>query len=266
MDMEKNAVCRAIDYTGRNVIVTGGASGAGVGIAHRFAEAGANVAITYHSNGAAAAEKVEALRAFGGKAEAYALDQRDVDSIPGVLNAIAKDFGGIDVLMNNAGIYPHQNNLDMSREEWDEMQESNTRGVYFLCQAAAKIMKEQKDGGAIINVSSINATCPSDTLVHYGTSKAAVEFLTRGLAHDWGKYSIRVNCIAPGLIENPMLDTWVPGWRQSYCERAPLGRLVRPEDLGNAALFLGSPLASFITGQILTVDGGVLMAPAFFWD
>ena len=264
MDMEKNAVCRAIDYTGRNVIVTGGASGAGVGIAHRFAEAGANVAITYHSNGAAAAEK--ALRAFGGKAEAYALDQRDVDSIPGVLNAIARDFGGIDVLMNNAGIYPHQNNLDMSREEWDEMQESNTRGVYFLCQAAAKIMKEQKDGGAIINVSSINATCPSDTLVHYGTSKAAVEFLTRGLAHDWGKYGIRVNCIAPGLIENPMLDTWVPGWRQSYCERAPLGRLVRPEDLGNAALFLGSPLASFITGQILTVDGGVLMAPAFFWD
>lgn len=266
MDMEKNAVCRAIDYTGRNVIVTGGASGAGVGIAHRFAEAGANVAITYHSNVAAAAEKVEALRAFGGKAEAYALDQRDVDSIPGVLNAIARDFGGIDVLMNNAGIYPHQNNLDMSREEWDEMQESNTRGVYFLCQAAAKIMKEQKDGGAIINVSSINATCPSDTLVHYGTSKAAVEFLTRGLAHDWGKYGIRVNCIAPGLIENPMLDTWVPGWRQSYCERAPLGRLVRPEDLGNAALFLGSPLASFITGQILTVDGGVLMAPAFFWD
>lgn len=266
MDMEKNAVCRAIDYTGRNVIVTGGASGAGVGIAHRFAEAGANVAITYHSNGAAAAEKVEALRAFGGKAEAYALDQRDVDSIPGVLNAIARDFGGIDVLMNNAGIYPHQNNLDMSREEWDEMQESNTRGVYFLCQAAAKIMKEQKDGGAIINVSSINATCPSDTLVHYGTSKVAVEFLTRGLAHDWGKYGIRVNCIAPGLIENPMLDTWVPGWRQSYCERAPLGRLVRPEDLGNAALFLGSPLASFITGQILTVDGGVLMAPAFFWD
>ena len=266
MDMEKNAVCRAIDYTGRNVIVTGGASGAGVGIAHRFAEAGANVAITYHSNGAAAAEKVEALRAFGGKAEAYALDQRDVDSIPGVLNAIARDFGGIDVLMNNAGIYPHQNNLDMSREEWDEMQESNTRGVYFLCQAAAKIMKEQKDGGAIINVSSINATCPSDTLVHYGTSKAAVEFLTRGLAHDWGKYGIRVNCIAPGLIENPMLDTWVPGWRQSYCERAPLGRLVRPEDLGNAALFLGSPLASFITGQILTVDGGVLMAPAVFWD
>ena len=266
MDMEKNAVCRAIDYTGRNVIVTGGASGAGVGIAHRFAEAGANVAITYHSNGAAAAEKVEALRAFGGKAEAYALDQRDVDSIPGVLTAIANDFGGIDVLMNNAGIYPHQNNLDMSREEWDEMQESNTRGVYFLCQAAAKIMKEQKDGGAIINVSSINATCPSDTLVHYGTSKAAVEFLTRGLAHDWGKYGIRVNCIAPGLIENPMLDTWVPGWRQSYCERAPLGRLVRPEDLGNAALFLGSSLASFITGQILTVDGGVLMAPAFFWD
>ena len=139
-------------------------------------------------------------------------------------------------------------------------------GCLYVVINGILIMKEQKEGGAIINVSSINATCPSDTLVHYGTSKAAVEFLTRDLAHDWGKYGIRVNCIAPGLIENPMLDTWVPGWRQSYCERAPLGRLVRPEDLGNAALFLGSPLASFITGQILTVDGGVLMAPAFFWD
>ena len=127
-------------------------------------------------------------------------------------------------------------------------------------------MKEQQNGGAIINVSSINATCPSDTLVHYGTSKAAVEFLTKGLAHDWGKYGIRVNCIAPGLIDAPMLDQWVPGWRESYCERAPLGRLVSPEDLGNAAIFLGSPLASFITGQILTVDGGVLMAPAFNWN
>ena len=266
MEKEHRAIFQAMDYTGKNVVVTGGASGAGVGIAMRFAEAGANVAITYHSNEVAATAQVERLKAFGGKAEAYCLDQRDVPSIREVIYSIARDFGGINVIVNNAGIYPHQNNLDMSQEEWDDMQASNTRGVYFICQAVAKVMMQQKDGGAIINVSSINATCPSDTLVHYGTSKAAVEFLTRGLAHDWGKHNIRVNCIAPGLIDSPMLDTWVPGWRQSYCERAPLGRLVTQEDLGNAAIFLGSPLASFITGQIITVDGGVLMAPAFFWE
>lgn len=264
--MEMNKVCQAIDYTGRVVVVTGGASGAGVGIARRFAEAGADVAFTYNHNKDAAAEKVAALKALGVRAEAYHLDQTDVESIADVFDAICKDFGKIDVLMNNAGIYPHQNNLEMSKKEWDDMQDANTRGVFFACQAAAKIMKEQENGGAIINVSSINASCPSDTLVHYGTSKAAVEFMTKGLAHDWGKYNIRVNCIAPGLVDNPMLDTWVPGWRDSYIERAPLGRLTTPEDLGNTAVFLGSPLASFITGQIITVDGGVLMAPAFFWD
>lgn len=264
--MEKNVVCQAVDYTGKVVVVTGAASGAGVGIAKRFAEAGANVVITYHSNRDAAAERVAEMEKLGVRSGAYHMDQRDIASIDETIATVKKDFGRLDVVVNNAGIYPHQKNLEMTQEEWDDMQNSNTRGVFFVCQAAAKVMKEQKEGGAIVNISSINADRPSDTLVHYGTSKAAVEFLTRGLAHDWGKYGIRVNCIAPGLIDNPMLDTWVPGWRKSYCERAPLGRLVSPQDLGDAAIFLGSPLASFITGQILTVDGGVLLAPAFFWD
>ncbi|MBQ3277457.1 MAG: SDR family oxidoreductase [Oscillospiraceae bacterium] len=263
--MGRNIVCDAVDYTGRTVMITGAAQGAGAGIARRFAQAGANLAITYNHNADAAAEKVAEFTAMGVKAAAFHLDQRETDTIEGVVAEIVKTFGGIDVLVNNAGIYPHQTNLEMTPAEWDDMLDSNTRGVYFVCQAVGKVMKDQPNGGSIVNISSINATCPSDTLVHYGTSKAAVEFFTRGLAHDWGKYGIRVNCIAPGLIEAPMLDVWVPGWRESYCERAPLGRLVSPEDLGNAAIFLGSPLASFITGQILTVDGGVLMAPAFNW-
>lgn len=264
--MEQNVVCKAVDYTGRTVVITGAAQGAGAGIAKRFAEASAQVAITYHHNQDAAAAKVQEFREMGVQAEAFHLDQRDVESIPRVISEIVRMFGSLDVLVNNAGIYSHQTNLDMTPAEWDDMQSSNTRGVFFVCQAAAKVMKEQPQGGSIINISSINATCPSDTLVHYGTSKAGVEFLTRGLAHDWGKYGIRVNCLAPGLIDAPMLDKWVPGWRESYCERAPLGRLVQPEDLGNAAIFLGSPLASFITGQVLTVDGGVLLAPAFNWN
>ena len=263
--MERNIVCQAVDYTGKTVMITGAAQGSGAGIARRFAEAGADLAITYNHNKEAAAAKVAEFSALGGRAEAFHLDQTDVDSIGGVVEKIVKSFGRLDVLVNNAGIYPHAQNLDMTRQEWDDMQNSNARGVFFVCQAAARVMKERK-GGAIVNISSINATCPSDTLVHYGASKAAVEFLTRGLAHDWGKYGIRVNCIAPGLIDAPLLDKWVPGWRESYCERAPLGRLVSPADLGNAAIFLGSPLASFVTGQVLTVDGGVLLAPAFNWN
>jgi NAD(P)-dependent dehydrogenase (short-subunit alcohol dehydrogenase family) len=264
--MNRNLVCEAVDYTGKTVIVTGAAQGAGAGIARRFAQAGANVAITYNSNKDAAAEKVAEFKKLGVDAEAFHLDQRKTEEIDGVIQAIAKRFGSIDVIVNNAGIYPHQNSLDMTQNDWDDMQNSNTRGVFFVCQSVAKVMKEQKNGGAIVNVSSINATNPSDTLIHYGVSKAAVEMLTRCLAHDFGKYGIRVNCIAPGLIDAPRLDEFVPGWRESYSERAPLGRIATPEDMGNVCVFLGSPLAGFVTGQIITVDGGVLLSPSYNWN
>ena len=261
--MEYNKVLRDMDYTGRNVLITGAASGSGAGIAMRFAEAGANVAFTYNHNEDAAKDRAEAFSAFGGKVKAYHLDQRDAESVEKVLNEVKQDFGTIDVLVNNAGIYPAESLLDISPKDWDEMMEVNARGVFFACQAAAKIMKEQETGGSIVNISSINASLPNDMIVHYGASKSAVEFLTKGMAHDWGKYGIRVNCIAPGLINAESIEERIPNWVSSYRERAPLGRLVEPEDLGNTALFLGSPLASCITGQIITVDGGVLLAPAF---
>ena len=124
--MEENIVCKAIGYTGKNVVVTGAAQGAGAGIAKRFAQAGANVAITYHRNQDAAAAKVAELTSMGVKAEAFCMDQREVDTIGGVMDSIVRSFGGIDVIVNNAGIYPHQNNLDMTCEEWDDMQSSNT--------------------------------------------------------------------------------------------------------------------------------------------
>ncbi len=261
--MEKNLVCQAVDYTGKTVVITGAAQGAGAGIAKRFAQAGANVCITYRTSRDAAAEKVKEFRALGVDADAFCLDQRKTAEIDAVVAAITKRFGSIDCLVNNAGIYPHQTVFGMTEQDWDDMQNSNTRGVFFVCQSVARVMKEQKTGGAIVNVSSINATNPSDTLVHYGVSKAAIEMLTKCLAHEFGKYGIRVNCIAPGLIDAPRLDEFVPGWRESYSARAPLGRIATPEDMGNVCVFLGSPLAGFVTGQTITVDGGVLLAPAY---
>ena len=253
-------------YIGKTAIVTGAAQGAGAGIAKRFAENGANVVITYRTNRDAGLKKVEEFQTLGVKAAAYQLDQRDVDSIDTVIEQIAKDFGSIDVLVNNAGIYPHAVNMEMTVEEWDDMLDTNTRGMFFVSRCVAKIMAKQKDGGAIVNISSINATYPSDTLTHYGISKAADEMMTRCLAHDFGKLGVRVNCVAPGLIDNPMLDVYVPGWRESYCERAALGHLVEPEDIGDACVFLGSKLSRSITGQVITVDAGVALAPLYKWD
>ena len=260
-----NAVTNAVDYTGKTVIITGAAQGSGAGIAKRVAEAGADVVITYNRNDKAAQEKVAEFRKMGSKAAAYHLNQLDTETVDTVIQQIYQDYGRIDCLVNNAGIYPHQNVLDMTEQEWDAMMNSNARGAFFVSQSVAKVMKEQ-GGGAIINISSINATNPSDTLVHYGASKAAVEMITRGLAHSLGKYGIRVNCIAPGLIDAPGLDRNVPGWRESYSSRAPLGRIATPADMGNVCIFLGSELASFVTGQIISVDGGVLLAPCYDWN
>ena len=260
-----NAVTNAVDYTGKTVVITGAAQGSGAGIAKRFAEAGADVVITYNRNDKAAQEKVAEFRKMGSKAAAYHLNQLDTETVDTVIQQIYQDYGRIDCLVNNAGIYPHQNVLDMTEQEWDAMMNSNARGAFFVSQRVAKVMKEQS-GGAIINISSINATNPSDTLVHYGASKAAVEMITRGLAHSLGKYGIRVNCIAPGLIDAPGLDRNVPGWRESYSSRAPLGRIATPADMGNVCIFLGSELASFVTGQIISVDGGVLLAPCYDWN
>jgi len=264
--MTKNVVCQTVDYTGKTVIVTGAARGAGAGIARRFAQAGAKVAITYHNSAESARQTVGEFRALGTDAEAFLLDQRKTEMIDDVVKSIVNRFGTIDCLVNNAGIYPHQTAMDMTQQDWDDMQNSNTRGVFFVCQSIAKVMRMQANGGAIINVSSINATNPSDTLIHYGVSKAAVEMLTKCLAHDFGKYGIRVNCIAPGLIDAPRLDEFVPGWRGSYSSRAPLGRIATAEDMGNVCVFLGSALAGFVTGQVVTVDGGVLLAPSYNWD
>lgn len=260
-----NSVCSAVDYSGKTVLITGAAQGSGAGIAKRFAEAGADVVITYNRNEAAAQEKVAEFTKMGSKAAAYHLNQLDTEKIDAVIRQIYKDYGKIDCLVNNAGIYPHQDVMDMTEQEWNDMMNSNARGVFFVSQSVAKVMKEQ-GGGAIVNISSINATNPSDTLIHYGASKAAVEMLTRGLAHSLGKYGIRVNCIAPGLIDAPNLDKNVPGWRESYSSRAPLGRIATPADMGNVCIFLGSELAGFVTGQIIAVDGGVLLAPSYDWS
>lgn len=255
-------LCRLIDFSGKTALITGGGKGAGAAIARQFARAGANVAVTYCSSAAGAERVVHELRALGVQAEAFHLDQSDTGSIPDVLRQVTARFGRLDCLVNNAGIYPAKPVADITEADWDAMLDCNTKGVFFLCREAADWMSSH-GGGAIVNISSINAVNPAGRLVHYGISKAAVEMMTRCLAQEFGPMGVRVNCVAPGLIWAEGQEKTIPGWRESYCQRAPLGRLVEAEDIGNACVFLSSPLAAAVTGQTLTVDCGVLLAPCF---
>ena len=246
-----------LDLTGKTALITGGARGAGVAIVRQFAKTGANVAFTYRGG----ADEAQALAAeLGANVKPFYFDQSDISTAPALLDAVEAAFGRVDFLVNNAGIYPAKPLMDVTEEDWDAMLDCNTKGVFFLSREAAKRMK---DGGAIVHISSINATNPAGQLAHYGISKAGVEMMTRCMAQSFGPMGVRVNCVAPGLIWKEGQEKWIPGWRESYCERAALGRLVQAEDVGNACVFFCSPLSSGVTGQVLTVDCGVMLAPCF---
>ena len=236
-----------IDFKDKIVLITGGMSGAGQKIVEQFLKTGATVLTTYNHT----QPKDERVKA-------YRLDQSDLSEIKELVSKIVEEYGHIDVLVNNAGIYPTRSLKDMSEEEYDEMFDTNTKGVFFLSREVAKYM----DQGSIINISSINATNPASKLIHYGMSKAAVEMMTRCLAYELGP-KIRVNCIAPGLIYKEGQEKFIPGWRESYIERSALKRLVNAQDIGNTAIFLACDLSSAITGEVITVDCGVNLAPYF---
>ena len=241
-----------INFKDKVVLITGGCSGAGRGIVKQFVKTGCKLAVTYNSTA-----PEELLKEYP-DIRAYKYNQANINEIKPLLDSIINDFGKIDVLVNNAGIYPAKKIDDISEDDYDQMLDTNTKGIFFLSREVAKLMKE----GSIINISSINATNPASKLIHYGMSKAAIEMETRCLAYEYGP-NIRVNCIAPGLIYKEGQEKWIPGWRESYSERAALHRLVMPEEIGNTAIFLASDLASALTGQILTVDCGVSLAPYF---
>lgn len=243
-----------IDLTGKTVIITGGASGAGQEIVKCFYKAGANIAITYLKSDQKAVNICEKYHC-----KAYKMNQSDVEGSKKVLETIKNDFGRIDILVNNAGIYPNKSIKDMSEEDWNQMFDVNTKGVFFLCKNIYELMEENSK---IINISSINAYNPNVNLAHYSGSKAAVEMMTRTLALDFGNKT-RVNCIAPGLIYREGIENAIPTWVDSYTERSPLHKLVNPSEIGNTAVFLASDLSSGITGQVITVDCGISITPWF---
>lgn len=250
-----------LDFSNKNVLVTGAGQGLGAGIVRRFAEAGANVAINYRTSGDAAEKLVRELVGQGSRAIAF---QADVSSGPEATQLAADvvaEFGGLDVLVNNAGSFPLVSLMEMKEHEWDDVLRANLYSVFNCTQAAAAHM--QKTGGAIVNIASIEGDAPSPMHSHYSVAKSGVIMHTRAAAQELGEYGIRVNCVSPGLIWREGIETQWPDGVNRWEAAAPLARLGRPEDVADACLFLASAAARWITGVNLVVDGGVMTGGAF---
>jgi NAD(P)-dependent dehydrogenase (short-subunit alcohol dehydrogenase family) len=251
------------DFSNRVVIVTGSGSGLGQGIARRFAEAGARVVVHYHRSADGAQKVVHEIRARGGEAIAAQADVTNPDEVARLLSETVNAFGRADVLVNNAGTYPLAALLDMTPAQWDEVVNANLRSAFLCTQAFAKQIVAQGGGGAIVNITTIEAENPAPLHSHYDAAKGGVLMLTRASAFELGAHNIRVNAVAPGLIWREGIEqAWADGvtrWQRT----APLKRLGMPEDVADACLFLASPAARWITGASLTVDGGVMTHQIF---
>jgi len=250
-----------MDLSGTVTVVTGAGGGLGGGIARAFATAGAAVVVHYRSSTEPAAAVVADIIAGGGRALSAQCDITDLDGCAGLMAAAVEAFGRLDTVVANAGVYPVAKLATMSVQQWREVIDTNLTGSFTTVQAAASAMSERGGGGSIILIGSIEGTQPAWSHAHYCASKAAVIHFARAAALEYGRDSIRVNSVSPGLIWRLDLD-WPDGVAR-FQRAAPLGRLGRPVDVGNACVFLASPMAEWITGQDLVVDGGVSAHPTW---
>jgi dehydrogenase/reductase SDR family member 4 len=246
-----------LSLEGKVAVVTGGSRGIGKAIALQLADAGADVVVC--SRKLEDLEKVAAeIRAMGRKSLAVTMHNREVDSIKNAVDAVVKEFGRIDILVNNAATNPGMGFLvDMEEKMYDQIMVTNLKGYTIMSQLVGKIMREQKSGN-IINISSVGGVSPDNGLGLYCISKAGIGMLTRALAKEMGQFNIRVNCIAPGVTRTKFSKAlWSnePLLKQEMTHM-PLQRIAEPEEMGRIALFLASDASAYMTGQILVVDGG----------
>ncbi len=249
-----------LDFRRKTVIVTGASRGIGAGIARRFAEAGAGVAVGYKSGAVEANAVVAEIAGRGGEAMAVQADVTCEDDVERLMARSEERFGGLDAVVNNAGIYPLAPLVEMTAAQWDAVIDANLKSVFLATRAAARRMIANGTSGAVINIGSIEAENPAPTHSHYNASKAGVVMHTRAAALELGPHGIRVNTVSPGLIGRPGLEEEWPDGVHRYTRAAPLRRLGDRVDIADACLFLASPAAGWITGVNLVVDGGVMTA------
>ncbi len=245
------------DITKRVALVTGGGTGIGFGIAQGLAERGATV-ILAGRRADVVENAAQELRAAGGQAEALALDVTRTAEIDGVVAGIVGRHSRLDILVTSAGTNRRKPTLDYDEDSWDVVLDTNLKSTFFCAQAAAKIMKDQ-NSGRILFVGSVGSHLASPMQTGYCPSKAGVDQLAKVMAIELAPFGITVNVIGPGPVRTPLSDHLFsdPDWLRRTVARVPMGRVGKPSDLAGIAVFLASPAAAFITGQVIYVDGGL---------
>lgn len=242
----------------KTVLITGASRGIGKAMATLFAEHGYNVLINYNNSEQEALELYNQLKGRGFSVDTYKADVSKKEEVNFMINYCIGQFEQIDVLINNAGISRTNLFTDISYEEWDEVINTNLNSVFYTTKKALQYMIPQM-GGKIINISSIWGMVGGSYEVHYSTSKAAIIGMTKALAKELGPSNIQVNCIAPGVIQTDMLNNIGESTKDMLREETPLMRLGTPEDIAHCALYLASDNSDFITGQVISPNGGFVI-------
>ncbi|KGR87576.1 3-oxoacyl-[acyl-carrier-protein] reductase [Lysinibacillus odysseyi] len=244
--------------TGKTAVVTGGSRGIGRAICIELAKQGANIVVNFSGSEAKAAEVVKEIEALGPKAVAIQANVADSTAVESLMKQALEAFGTIDILVNNAGITRDNLLMRMKEQEWDDVIDTNLKGVFLCTKAVTRQMMKQR-AGRIINISSIVGVAGNPGQANYVAAKAGVIGLTKTTAQELASRNILVNAIAPGFITTEMTDALPEEIKETMLKQIPLAKLGQPEDIAKAVVFLASDSANYITGQTLHIDGGLVM-------
>lgn len=246
------------DLTGKTAIITGASRGIGAEIAHKLAAAGAKIVVNYSGSQEKAEAVVEQIKADGGEAIAVKANVSDAEAVKALVDETMQAFGSIDILVNNAGITRDNLMMRMKDDEWDDVINTNLKGVFICTKAVTRQMMKQRTG-RIINISSIVGVMGNAGQANYVAAKAGVIGLTKTTARELASRNITANAIAPGFITTDMTDQLGDDIQKTMLAQIPLGRFGKPEEVAKAVLFLASDDSSYMTGQTLHLDGGMVM-------
>lgn len=247
-----------MNLKGKNALVTGGSRGIGKAIALELARGGVNVALTYISNMDSAKEVIGEVESYGVKGLAIKADVSNEEEVNSMIEIVNNEMGGIDILVNNAGITKDNLLIRMKTDDWDDVINTNLRGVYLCTKAVVRGMMKKRYG-KIVNIASVVGISGNAGQGNYSASKAGIIGFTKSIAKELGSRGININGVAPGFVETDMTNVLNDKVKEEMLKLIPLKRFARPEDIADVVAFLCSEKANYITGQIINVDGGMLM-------